>query len=52
MLPNHSLSKLTGTVGQTAFSVNVGTGVIAQITYSFSGTLLPQRKVRQACKTA
>lgn len=44
MLSNSSLSKLTGTVGHTAFSENVGTGIIAQINYSFSVTLLPQRK--------
>lgn len=44
MLSNNSPSKLTGTVGHTAFSGNVGTGIIAQINYSFSVTLLPQRK--------
>lgn len=46
MLSNNSPSQLTAT-GHTAFSTNVGTGIIAQINYSFNVTLLPQGKVQQ-----
>lgn len=45
MLPQNSLSQLAGTAGRTPFAVNAGTGITAQINYSFSITLLPQRKV-------
>lgn len=45
MLSNNSPSQLTGTLGHTAFSVNVGTGIIVQVNYSFNITLLPQGKV-------
>lgn len=34
MLPNNSPSQLPGTVCYTPFSGNVGTGIIAQISYS------------------
>lgn len=50
MLSNNSLSQLTGTVGHTACSVNVGTGTIAQINYSFNIILLPQGNVNRVIK--